>query len=57
MRLILLLPALSLLGEHSVAQSACPDIHFKTVPSATLSPTTSTQLNLVRQPDASLHLL
>jgi uncharacterized protein (TIGR03437 family) len=53
MRLILLLPALSMLVQRSAAQPACPDIHFKTIPSSTLSPTTTTQLNLVRQPDGS----
>lgn len=53
MRLILLLPALSILLLPSVAQSSGPDVHFKTIPSATLSPTTTTQLNVVRQPNGS----
>jgi uncharacterized protein (TIGR03437 family) len=53
MRLILLLPALSIVLQQTVAQSPCPDVHFKTIPSATLSPTTTTQLSLVRQSDAS----
>jgi uncharacterized protein (TIGR03437 family) len=53
MRLILLLPALSILLQRSVAQSSCPDVHFKTIPSATLTPTTTTQLDVVRQPDGS----
>jgi hypothetical protein len=53
MRLILLLPALSILLQRSVAQSSCSDVHFKTIPSATLTPTTTTQLNLIRQRDGS----
>jgi uncharacterized protein (TIGR03437 family) len=37
----------------SRAQSTCPSVHFNGVPSASLSPSTTTRLNLVRQSDGS----
>ena len=53
MRLIPLSLLLSMMMAHCTAQSTCPDVHFKTISSKTLSPTTTTQLNVVRQPDGS----
>jgi hypothetical protein len=54
MRLILPVAILFVcLAPDSHAQSACPWVHFKNVPSASLSPTATTRLNLVRQVDGS----
>lgn len=55
MRLIvLLLPVISVLTPLvSCAQAVCPDVQFKNAPSASLSMTATTRLNLVRQSDGS----
>jgi hypothetical protein len=55
-RMRLTLPAAILLASlplDSRAQSVCLSIHFRTAPSASLSATITTRLNLVRQPDGS----
>jgi hypothetical protein len=48
----LILPLAMLLTMTARAQS-CPNVHFKTVPSTTLSPSATTRLNLLRQADGS----
>jgi hypothetical protein len=53
MRGAVLISLLAIGAQITIAQSGCPDVHFKTVPSATLAPTPTTQFNVVRQPDGS----
>jgi uncharacterized protein (TIGR03437 family) len=50
MRLLL---SFSLLFTAAQAQSTCPNVHFKNAPLASLTPSTTTRLNLVRQADGS----
>jgi hypothetical protein len=53
MRFAVLISLLAIGAQITIAQSGCPDVHFKTVSSGTLAPTATMEFNVVRQSDGS----